>query len=72
MYLIVPTSIKGVWFRRGYMGPRSRSFICARALAILQSDPNIRMSLQHMVLRKKMHELCTRYLASDVLADILV
>ena len=31
----------------------------------------LRVILQHMVLRKKMHEVRTRYLASDVHADIL-
>ena len=32
---------------------------------------SIRVISQHAVLRKKMHEFCMRYLASDVQADVL-
>ena len=48
------------------------SVICSRALAMLQSFPHVRISLQYAVLRKKTHKVRTRYLASDVLVDVLV
>ena len=48
------------------MGTKSTAITYARDLTKLQSYPHIRMSLQHMMLRKKMHKLCMRYMASDV------
>ena len=54
------------------MGLGSGVVICARALATLKLYPHVRVSLQHMVLREKMHEVCMRYLATSVHADILV
>ena len=56
---------------KGYMGLRSRSVIYTRAFAILQSCPNVRVSLQHEVLRKKIYKVHTRYLAIDIHADLL-
>ena len=53
------------------MGLGSVVVACARALAMLQPCPHVRVSLQHAVLRKKMHEVCMRYPASDVYADVL-
>ena len=53
------------------MGLGSRVVAQTRALATLQSCPHVRVSLQHAVLRKKTHKVCTRYLASDVHADVL-
>ena len=66
MSSIIPPSMEGVWSRRGHVGPGSRAIICARDLAILQSYPHVRVSLQHIMLRKKMHKVCTRYLKSNV------
>ena len=53
------------------MGPRSRAVIYARDFATIKSCPHVGMSLQNIVQRKKTHEVHTRYLASDVQADIL-
>ena len=39
---------------------------------MLQAETHARMSLQHMLLRKKMHELHMKYLSSDVQANLLV
>ena len=72
MSLIVAPLIEGVQSRRGHVGLRSGSVTYPRALAMLQSCPHVRVSLQHMVLRKKMHKVHMRYLASDVQADLLV
>ena len=69
--LIVPPLIEGLWPKRGHVGLGSRVVICVRALAMLQPCLHARVSLQHMVLRKKMHEVYMRYLASDIHADIL-
>ena len=63
--------MEGVWSRREYLNFGSGYVICARDLATLQLCPHIRVSLQHMVLRKKMHEVYTRYLARDLQADVL-
>ena len=54
------------------MGLRSRVVTYIKALAILQPYPHIIVSLQYAVLGKKMHEVCMRYLVSDVHADVLV
>ena len=70
--MTVPPLMEGVWSRRGHVGLGSGFVICAKALATLQSCPHVKMSLQHVVLGKKMHKVHTRYLASDVHADILV
>ena len=69
--LIVSLLMEGGLFRRGHVDFRSRSIICARALAVLQSYPHVRVSLQHAVLRKKMHEVHTKYPAGDVQIDLL-
>ena len=57
--------------KRVHVGPRSGFVTYAIDLATLQSCPHVRVSLQHVVLRKKMHEVCMRYLASDIHADVL-
>ena len=53
------------------MGLGSRVATCAIALATLQPCPHVRVSLQYAVLRKKVHEVHKRYLASEVRADVL-
>ena len=68
---IVPPSMEGVRYRKENVGPRSGAVIYTRDLAILQSCSYVRVSLWYAVLRKKMHKLHTRYLASHVQADIL-
>ena len=68
---IVPPLMEAVWSRRGHVGLESGFIICARALTIVQSCPHVRVSLQHVFLKKKMHEVHTRYLTSDVQADVL-
>ena len=71
MSSIVPPLMEGVWSRRGHVDLGSRVVRFARALATLQPYPHARVSLQHMVLRKKMYEIRIRYLASDVHAHLL-
>ena len=68
---MLPPSIEGVQSSRGHVGHKSGLAIYARALAILRSCPYVRVSLQNMVLRKKTYEVGTRYLVSDIQADIL-
>ena len=70
--LIVLLFMEEVWSRRGHVGPESGSVTYARALAMLQSCPYVKVSLHHAVLRKKTYKVCLRCLASDVQLDILV
>ena len=53
------------------MVPGSIAVIYTRDLAILQSCPHIRVSFQHMVLKKKTHKLHIMYLSNDVQAYVL-
>ena len=63
--------MEGVRSRKRHVGLRSGSVTRARAFAKLKSYPNVRLSLQYKVLRKKKHEVLMRYLASDIQADVL-
>ena len=69
--MIIPPLMEGVRSIKGHMGLRSRVLTHARVLAILQPYPHVRVSLQHMMLRKKVHKVHMRYLASEIHADIL-
>ena len=71
MSSIIPPLMEGIRSKKYNLGPGSGFITCARALEILKSCPHIRVSFQHAVLRKKMLEVCERYLASDVQTDIL-
>ena len=69
--LTVPTSMEGVWSRRGHMGPRSGAIACTRDPTILQSYPHVRVNPSAIcgAVEENAQELHTRYLASDIQAD---
>ena len=73
MSLTVPTLMEGVRSRRGYVGLGSQVVACTRARAALQPCPHVRVNpAAHGAVEEDAHEVCMRYLASDIHVDILV
>ena len=66
MCIMNSTAFKGV--QKGHVCLRSRVELTSNVTTIAHT---LRVILQHVVLRKKSHKVWTRYMASNIHADIL-